>query len=117
MKTYVDYRYSYIVNHETWYAPLSDPVVYGQVQKRIVISRDHNGGGCAWEFGVNAVDLGGREALRVEMFGDSWLAFADVPEFFIAMADMADASLTDVRGLLDSLGFADRTERTKVVSR
>lgn len=101
---------AYVVNHEAWYAStvLADEPPTVMVQA----SAEGEGGGVAWEFPVeDGSHLIGRPGLRLKMWGDSWEAFAQVPEFFAVLAGGEVATLDDLRGLLDSLGAVDETAR------
>jgi len=103
-----DTHLAYYVFHEAWYASV-DPSRRPNVM--ICASAKGAGGGVAWEFEVSEYDLRG-PTLRVEMFADSWTAFADLPELFTAMASGGISSLDELRNFLDTLGAEDETARS-----
>jgi hypothetical protein len=102
-----DTHLAYIVSHEAWYAralPDSRP--------EINVMAAATGGGVAWEFTVEEVDLGSHgPAIRVKVFDDAFEAFAQIPEFFAALAAGQAGTLGDLREILDSMGAADETQR------
>jgi hypothetical protein len=104
--TAAEYRLTYDVSAEAWYAHTD------RDGPRIDVHRSHVGGGVAWEFHVEERNLNG-PTLRVQMFDDSWDAFADVPELFEALRTERPHTLTELRALLDRLGFADITKRVQ----
>lgn len=102
------YRLAYTVTHEAWYSqpPLSRPPGDRNV---LSVSMDNLGGGCAWEFAIDD-EIGG--GLRVKVYDDGWQAFADVPDFFTALAALGRGALLDeVIEVLNALGFTDATKR------
>jgi hypothetical protein len=100
-----DTHLAYIVSHEAWY-------YRGDGKPSLSVSASANGGGVAWEFEIEEMELGGKPVTRVKVFDDAYAAFAQVPELFAALADGAGTTLTACRGLLDMLGAADETGRT-----
>jgi hypothetical protein len=97
---------AYILIHEAWWAA-ANHIDHPQLS----ISASHKGGGCAWEFTAEQDELGGRQVVRVKMFFDSFAAYAQMPEFFAALAEQGEsATLDSVREVLDSLGAVDETE-------
>lgn len=101
---------AYIVNQEAWYAVgvLRDQPPTVMVQA----SAKGQGGGVAWDFAVeDGSDLLGKPGLRLKMWDEAWEAFAQIPEFFAALASGEVTTLADLRGLLDSLGAVDETSR------
>lgn len=48
------------------------------------------GGGCEYEFSVMIERVGGRAALTLRLFNDSWKAFTDCPEVFNILARLHD---------------------------
>lgn len=111
MIDYPDYRYSYVVHHEAWYAAAADAATGDGRREELQISRDHKGGGAAWEFTAERVDLGGRQLVRLKIFEDAFDAFGDAADFFAALRSERPSRLSEVRSLLDRMGFVDRTER------
>ena len=102
-----DSRLAYIVSHEAWYARSMPD---GQPEMSVMAAAD--GGGVAWEFTVEEVELGPpRPALRIKVFDDAFAAFTQIPEFFAALATGDYTTLDAVRSLLDGLGAADDTDR------
>lgn len=102
-------RLAYTVSHEAWYA--RRPGIVDQPQ--IMVSASSPGGGCAWEFGVNEHDFGSHgRAIRVDVFDDAFAAFAQIPEFFAALAAEGIGTLDGVRSVLDRMGAVDETDRT-----
>jgi hypothetical protein len=102
-----DCHLAYIVTREAWYAnALPDR------HPEINVLAAAEGGGCAWEFTVEEVDLGHRDpAVRVKVFDDAFAVFAQIPEFFAALAAAKVTTLDEVRSVLDGMGAADETER------
>jgi hypothetical protein len=102
-----DTHLAYVASHEVWYAA-ANRIDHPQLS----IVAAHKGGGCVWEFTAEQYELGGRQVVRVKMFFDSFAAYAQMPEFFAALAEQGeDATLESVRAALDSLGAVDETER------
>jgi hypothetical protein len=101
-----DTHLTYVVSHEAWYAKQVD-----RPQINVMASAD--GGGCAWEFTVEEVDLGSHgPAIRVKVFDDAFAAFTQIPEFFDDLAADEIGTLDSVRALLDGMGAVDETKRT-----
>ena len=100
---------AYIVNGEAWYTHAVPPEARTE---GIMIQRACRDGGVAWEFRITEHDLSGA-TLKLSMFGDSWQAFADVPELFVALREQQPCTLTELRAVLNGLGFYDLTERTR----
>jgi hypothetical protein len=102
-----DCHLAYIVSHEAWYAH-----AVADRRPEISVTAAADGGGCAWEFTVEEVDLGASgPAIRVKVFEDAFAAFAQIPEFFAALAAEKTDTLDGVRSVLDRIGAADETER------
>jgi hypothetical protein len=98
---------AYVASHEAWYAH-ANQISHPQLS----IMASHKGGGVAWEFSAEEYELGGRQVVRVRMFFDSFAAYAQMPEFFAALAEQGEtATLDSVRAALDALGALDETER------
>jgi hypothetical protein len=94
--TYFDYR-------KAW---------FGSSERTIGIAAavSEAGGGDAWNFEVAEVNLGQYgTALQVRVFDDGFAAFAELPEFFAALAAGGPETLDGVVVLLEDLGAADRT--------
>jgi hypothetical protein len=102
---------AYIVMHEAWYA--SSPGIVDHPEISVSASFTGNGGGSAWSFGIEEVELGLRigPAIRVKVFDDAFPAFVQIPEFFAALASGQVTMLRDVRSVLDRMGAVDETER------
>ena len=103
-----DTHLAYSVFHEAWYA--SVPGNVRQPEIGVAASAEGSGGGVAWEFAVEEVDLS-PTAIRVRVFDDAFAAFAEMPEFFAALAAEKITTLAQVRELLDRLGAVDETSR------
>lgn len=83
------------------------------------VQMTHPEGGCVWEFMVAEIpnrSIGGpREPIgvQVRMFGDSWQAYADIPEFFDGLSVLSGqysrVNLDHVKTLCHDLGYPDRT--------
>jgi hypothetical protein len=99
---------AYIVWHEAWYSRVPN---LPQDHPHLMISASTGGQGVGWEFPVEGYELCGRPVTRVKMFYDSYAAFAQVPEFFSALAEQQPLTLDEVRAILDSLGAVDETPR------
>lgn len=103
-----DTRLAYIVSHESWYARY--PGIVGAPE--ISISASVPGDGSAWNFSIEEKDFGSHgTAICLKIFEDAFAAFADIPEFFAALAADGVTTLDGVRKLLDSLGAVDETKR------
>jgi hypothetical protein len=107
-----DCHLAYIVSHEAWYwtasrTPDEKPHLNVQASAR------GSGGGVAWEFDISEYHLGGKPCTHIEMFNDSYAAFADIAEFFVLMREHQPGTLREVRGILDGLGAVDETQRTR----
>ena len=100
---------AHVVAHEAWYShrsPMKDD------PPTIFVMASHEGGGCAWEFRVEQA----RHGLRIQMFDDSWGAYAHIPEFFAELAELGrDPKLTDVEAVLTRLGAVDETVRERPI--
>ena len=96
-----DFR-AYYVSTEAWYARPDMP-------EGVMVTMAATDGGCKWEF---ALEQEGAIGLRVKVFSDAWPAFREIPEFFDGLVEIGeDATLAQVRDLLDRLGFRDITQR------
>lgn len=104
-----DYVNAFIVNGEAWYTKVVPP---GIQTSGVMVQLACRDGGVKWEFRIDEHDLGG-STLQIHMFADSWQAFADVPELFVALREQQPRTLTDLRAVLTGLGFYDLTERTR----
>jgi hypothetical protein len=102
-----DTHLAYTVWHEAWYAAASP--IPGE-KPHLMVSAASDGGGVAWEFQIDGYDLSG-PVTRVKMFMDSYAAFAQMPEFFAALADQRPVTLDEVREILHALGAVDETPR------
>src|ERR1051325_118731 len=106
LKAEPGYRYSYIASHETWYADRTRKPALNIVKRAV-------DGGCAWEF--NVVEHAGI-GVRADIFDDAWTAFTEIPELFAELARAGHRTmLTEVREILNDLGFEDATERVKPI--
>lgn len=105
MKLSNDCTLAYAVPAEAWYRD-----VVRHDQPSVSIMATALGGGVEWEFDVEEHDLG-RPTLRLLMFGDSWDAFVQIPEFFAALRERSPRTVTALRELLDELGARDETKR------
>lgn len=107
-----DTHLAYTVSHEAWYA--TTPGVVDGPEIGIAASAEGTGGGVAWEFAVEEVDLGGHgKAIRLRIFDDAFAAYSQIPEFFTALGSEKIGSLDEVRDLLDRLGAVDETKRAQ----
>ncbi len=99
-----DRTWTYIIQHETWYAPFKDdPPTIG-------VHATDDDGSAKWEFQLSEHDYNG-SCIQLSLFSDAYAAFGDIPEFFEALRDEKPASLAHVRAILDRLGAHDTTER------
>ena len=105
---------AYIVWHEAWYAEASRTP--GE-HPHLMVQTAHEGGGVTWAFQIDGHELGGSLVTRVKMFDDSYGAFAQIPEFFAALADGGPATLGDIMEILDGLGAVDETPRVSPYDR
>lgn len=94
----------YTVLYEAWYGELAS-------DREISVSAAAPGGGCAWEFIVEEIELGGQQCARVKVFDDAFAAFVQIPEFFIALAERKPNTTVEVIRILNGLGARDLTER------
>ena len=103
-----DCRLAYIVSHEAWYARAMP-----DRQPEMSVMAAAEGGGCAWEFTVREADFEnrGQRPVSVTLFDDAFAAFAQIPEFFAALATEDYTTLSAVQALLDGFGAADETDR------
>ena len=102
---------AYVVSHEAWYWEAACASVGDKPHLNVQAAA--HGGGVAWEFEVSEHYLGDQFCTRIEMFDDAYAAFADIPEFFALMREHQPGALREVRGILDGLGAADVTKRTR----
>lgn len=72
--------------------------------------------GIAYEFGIRWYELDNKFIPRVEMFEDSWSAYADMPDLFAWFADRSTRtpkavapSLREIITVLEALGFENHT--------
>lgn len=108
-------RLAYTVMHERFPTQYDHPEIN---VCRQAVTATGNDDGVHWEFTVRWHPVGGDIAPRIEMFDDSWQAFLEVPQLFVALGENADTrvpprpgdSLTVERltTLLDRLGFVRR---------
>lgn len=106
-----DCHLAYVVSGEAWYADVTSSV-RDEKPELMVQAATRNNEGVAWEFGVREHQFsGGSYAVRVEMFGDAFIAWQQIPELFAALAEGEFNRLDEVRELLDKLGAVDQTDR------
>jgi hypothetical protein len=104
-----DCRLAYIVSHEAWFARTPGIVDRPEIS---VCASANDGRGGEWSFGISEVDFGSHgQAIELKVFDDAFAAFAQIPEFFAALAAENITELAGVRALLDRLGAVDQTER------
>lgn len=101
---------AYIVWRESWWYGKDGTSEPPSVM--ISASAKGEGGGVAWEFPIEELELGGKPVTRAKIFYDAYEAFTQVPELFAALADGGGTTLAAVIQLLDMLGAVDETERT-----
>lgn len=104
-----DTHLAYTVWHEAWYADASRTP--GEQPHLMVSASGDDEGGVAWEFQIDDYELGNAPVTRVKIFEDAYAAFADMPEFFAALAERRPVTLDEVREILDGLGAIDETQR------
>jgi len=104
-----DTHLAYTITHEAWYArSLPDD----RREINIAASAEGSGGGVAWEFTVEEVNLGSHgPEIRVKVLDDAFAAFTQIPQFFAALEAENVKGLDEVRHLLDKMGATDETER------
>lgn len=101
---------AYHVMNEAWYWTHRTDAPNVMVQA----SAEGNGGGVAWKFRLEEIELGGVAHVHLQMFDDSWAAFTQIPEFFETFSSMApNSTLKAVIDVLKAMGAVDETERTK----
>jgi hypothetical protein len=103
---------AYTVFHESWYAEV--PGTVREPSIGIAASAEGAGGGVAWEFAVEEAsftDKSGQHPISVRLFDDAFVAIAQIPEFFAALATGSVTSLRAVCDLLDGMGAVDETKR------
>lgn len=104
---------AYVMSCETFYSDVIKPSQHHRSRlAEMTVQAAAEDGGCAWEFTISEWDLGG-PTTQVEMFGDSYVAFSEIPEFFAALSEQGPQSLAHVRVILDKLGAVDRTQRLR----
>lgn len=105
-----DCQLTYIVSRETWYAhvlTVDEPDIMVHASAR-------DGRGVEWEFAVVVHTHPVTEHIQVRVFDEGFPAFAQLPEFFMALAEEKPTTLAEVRAILDRLGAADWTLRQRV---
>jgi len=105
------YTYGFVQLSRAWYA--DSWLVTVDAVEEIAIGLYAKDGSCRWEFYIRWHDLGGQAVPRVEVFADAWQAFAEAPELFATLAERAKLSQSECCEMLQSLGFADKTETQK----
>lgn len=78
------------------------------------LTEDGHDDGTFGEWSLRWYVLGGRECVRVEVFGDAWAAMAAIDGYWDAMlqAEQQGGAPDAVLSALVGIGFCDRTERT-----
>lgn len=102
---------AYHLPHEARYWRANRDRYQDRRQVGVTASAQGQGGGAAWEFYLVEYLLGGKPALRLKMFADSWSALAEIAPFFADLAAGSVKTLDDVVRLLNELGAVDETER------
>jgi hypothetical protein len=98
---------AYLVEQEAWYwKSIQKPAMKPDIIVRSAVS----GQGCIWEFTIE--DDGSGQVIML-IYSEAFRAFAEIPEFFAAMARTQPGNLAGVRTVLDYVGAADETMRTK----
>ena len=103
----------YIIGREAWYA---DACLPSNPQPHLSVMAQFPGDGVAWEFQFTEHSYNGG-CIRIEMFDDSFDAYAQVPELFAALTHHAPTSLATLVAILDELGAKDATPRVHASSR
>lgn len=101
---------TYIVASRAWYAETT--LRARDVTEQISVS--YRKGKHSWEIIIRLYSLTpSRSAFCIEMFEDTWAAFADVPDLFRALADRGeDVDVGEIEATLTELGFKDATPET-----
>jgi hypothetical protein len=99
------------VNHEEHYYETLKAAGAARGRSVNVHSTSH-GGGVAWEFVIEEVELEkGRMCTRARIFDDAYAAFTQVPRLFETLADRRPTHIEDVVALLRGIGAMDTTDR------
>lgn len=98
-------RLVYTLGHKAWYAQAN-----GLTSPELTVTAAMGDGGCAWEFMVREHDLGRDERpIRIDVFDDSFEAYAQIPEFFIAVGVLRPTGIAQVVDILSAFGAVDET--------
>lgn len=96
---------------EAWYAEHSK--MRGIVDEIEIGLYPASGSGCCFEFAIRWHLLNRETAARVEVFDDAFRAFAEFFDVFASLAKMRNPSVAAVAAMLRTLGYVDRTQRTR----
>jgi hypothetical protein len=99
---------AYTVWAECWYSQVPGGP---QEHPNLIVSASTAARGVAWAFQIDGCKFRRSPVTRVTMLPDAYAAFAQVPEFFSALAERQPVTLDDVRAILDALGAVDETPR------
>lgn len=104
---------AYTINHENiWWSKLPEDMRPDDGRRSVYISasKQGRGGGARWEMSVvEKPNIG----LKLGIFDETWPAFQEIPDFFLALASERPGSLDEVVRLLDRLGAVDETKRAE----
>lgn len=85
----------------------------GPQEVSIFGSMKGSGGGQTWSFEVSEHDLGG-PCIKVQIYNEMFRAFAEIPQFFAALArNNGINTMAGVLGLLQTWGAVDETPRVE----
>jgi hypothetical protein len=104
---------TYVVNSKAWYMQ-SGPNKEMFEKDRIVeeLNIQCSKGDDSYEFSVTWYSIGDLISPKISLFDDSWLAFIQFPKLFQAFSFLHGMNPTpkEIIGLLDGLGFKEKTE-------
>ena len=109
----------FVHEKESWYADALKRL--GHVDEVNIVMRCYDkhghGEGCIYEFVAVWLDLGGQPVLRIDVFAESFAAYADFADLFDALKGLDPENQNMSPGafcaLLESLGIEDETERKR----
>ena len=99
----------YIIGAEAWYAY----TLTNLERADLLLFAQAPGGGVSWEVRlIDRADLG-HPHVELRVFNDGMAAFAEVPDFFAALAAEQPRDLVAVRTIAERIGAVDGTPRQR----
>lgn len=109
----------FVHEKESWYADALKRIGHVDEVNLVMRSYDKHGhnDGCIYEFVAVWHDLGGQPTLRIDVFAESFAAYADFADLFDALKGLdpktQNMSPDAFCALLESLGIKDETTRKR----